>query len=99
MEFKIINGDDEAKYALIATKNRLQSLNIDVKNFVLVDIGGASTEVIFSYPKDSIFKSFSIGIVTLTQKYSSLDEIRLNIEKEMRDIKGLLMRSIKLIRG
>ena len=87
VEFKIINGDNEAKYALIATKNRLQSLNIDVKSFVLVDIGGASTEVIFSYPKDSIFNSFSIGIVTLTQKYSSLDEIRLNIEKEMRDIK------------
>ncbi len=68
VEFEIIDGDDEAKYALTATKYRLDSLDINPKSFVLVDIGGASTEVIFSYPAESIFKSFPIGIVTLTQE-------------------------------
>ncbi len=68
VEFEIIDGDDEAKYALTATKYRLESLDINPKSFVLVDIGGASTEVIFSYPTESIFKSFPIWIVTLTQE-------------------------------
>jgi exopolyphosphatase/guanosine-5'-triphosphate,3'-diphosphate pyrophosphatase len=95
VEFEIINGDDEAKYALTATKHRLQKLNINPKSFVLVDIGGASTEVIFSYPKKAIFKSFSIGIVTLTQKFSSLEEIRENISKEVEDIKRFVQDTYK----
>ena len=95
IEFEIIDGDDEAKYALTATKHRLQKLNINPKSFVLVDIGGASTEVIFSYPKKAIFKSFSIGIVTLTQKFSSLEEIRENISKEVEDIKRFVQDTYK----
>ncbi len=87
VEFEIIDGDDEAKYALTATKYRLDSLDINPKSFVLVDIGGASTEVIFSYPTESIFKSFPIGIVTLTQKFGSLEEIKKNISEEMESIK------------
>jgi len=47
----IIDGADEAKYALTATKHRLQKLKLNPESFVLVDIGGASTEIIFSYPK------------------------------------------------
>lgn len=87
VEFKIIDGDNEARYALVATKYRLEKLNITPKNFVLVDIGGASTEIIFSYSSKTIFKSFSIGIVTLTQKFNSLEETQKNISKEMEDIK------------
>lgn len=73
--FEIINGDDEAKYALIATKNRLKLLGIEPKSFMLVDIGGASTEMIFNYPDKYFAKSFPIGIVTITQSFKDIVEI------------------------
>ncbi|MCK4441842.1 MAG: phosphatase, partial [Sulfurovaceae bacterium] len=75
VEFNIINGDDEARYALIATQNRLKLLGLDISSFMLADIGGASTELIFYYGDKVISKSFSIGIVTVTQSFHSLVEI------------------------
>ena len=75
VKFEIIDGDDEAKYALIATKNRLKILGKSPKSFLIADIGGGSTELIFSYGKEYISKSFPIGIVTLTQSFRGLGEI------------------------
>jgi len=75
VEFEIIDGDAEAKYALIATQNRLELLGKNPKSFMLADIGGASTELIFNYGDKSISKSFNIGIVTITQSFGTLGEI------------------------
>ena len=75
VEFKVIDGDAEAKYALIATKNRLKILGKSPKSFLIADIGGGSTELIFSYGEKSISQSFPIGIVTLTQSFKTLGEI------------------------
>ena len=74
--FEIINGEDEAKYVLSATQNRLNILGKNPKNFMLVDIGGGSTEMLFHYGEDKSFsKSFPIGIVTVTQRFKTLPEI------------------------
>ncbi|SFV55218.1 Possible phosphatase [hydrothermal vent metagenome] len=75
VEFEIIDGDDEARYALIATKNRLELLGESPKSFMIADIGGGSTELIFSYGDEMISKSFKIGIVTLTQSFKGIGEI------------------------
>ena len=75
VEFQIIDGDDEGRYALIATKKRLEILGKSPKSFLIADIGGGSTELIFSYGDSVISKSFPIGIVTLTQSFRSLGEI------------------------
>jgi len=76
VEFEVIDGVAEAKYALIAVENRLKLLNKSPKNFMLVDIGGGSTELLFHYGKDKTFsKSFQVGIVTVTQKFKGLAEI------------------------
>ncbi len=85
--FNIINGDDEAKYALIATKYRLEKLNLNIDRFLLADIGGASTELIFNYKDRAFSKSFPIGIVTLTQKFNNLDYLKENISNIMLDVK------------
>ena len=85
--FNIINGDDEAKYALIATKNRLEKLNLNIDRFVLADIGGASTELIFNYRDRFFSKSFPIGIVTITEKYNNLKDLEANISNIMIDVK------------
>lgn len=73
--FEVIDGDTEAKYALRAVQNRLELLKKRPKSFMMVDIGGGSTEILFYYGDKYFSKSFKVGIVTITQKFNSLDEI------------------------
>jgi exopolyphosphatase/guanosine-5'-triphosphate,3'-diphosphate pyrophosphatase len=73
--FEVIDGDEEASYALLATQKRLELLGKNPKSFMLADIGGASTELIFSYGDETISKSFQVGIVTITQSLGALDVI------------------------
>ena len=87
VEFEIIDGDDEAKYALIATKKRLELLGKSPKSFVIADIGGASTELIFYYGDRVISKSFRVGIVTVTQSFRTLSEIANAIPALMNEMK------------
>ena len=75
IEFEVIDGDEEASYALLATQKRLELLGENPKSFMLADIGGASTELIFSYGDETISKSFQVGIVTITQSLGALDVI------------------------
>ena len=76
IDFEVIDGVAEAKYALIATQNRLKLLDKNPKSFMLVDIGGGSTELLFHYGEEKSFsKSFPVGIVTITQKFNGLAEI------------------------
>ena len=76
IEFEVIDGMAEAKYALFATQMRLEILGKNPKNFMLIDIGGGSTEMLFHYGEDKSFsKSFPVGIVTVTQRFKTLPEI------------------------
>jgi len=90
VEFEIIDGEKEACYTLLAVINRLEILNFNIKNFVLVDIGGGSTELIFFNENRVKIKSFSIGIVTMAQKYRTKDKIVKNLPLQMDEIKGFI---------
>ncbi len=81
--FEIISGDEEARLTLSAVKYRLSKLQYASDTFVLVDIGGGSTELIFYYENETISKSFPIGIVTIAQSYETLDSIQKALSKEM----------------
>lgn len=82
IKFEVIDGDEEARLTLLAVKYRLNTLGIE-KSFMLVDIGGGSTEIIFySNGGKYISKSFPLGIVTLTQKYNDLRIIKEKIEED-----------------
>jgi exopolyphosphatase/guanosine-5'-triphosphate,3'-diphosphate pyrophosphatase len=83
VSFEIITGDEEARLTLLAVKNRLLKLQHAAKSFVIVDIGGGSTELIFNYGDESISKSFPIGIVTIAQTYEHLDAIEAALPSEM----------------
>jgi len=84
--FEIISGEEEAKLTLLAVKNRLTKLQYASDTFVLVDIGGGSTELIFHYKDETIIKSFPIGIVTIAQTYKMLESIEQALPREMLDI-------------
>ncbi len=81
--FEIISGDEEARLTLLAVKHRLSKLQYASNSFVLVDIGGGSTELIFHYGNETISKSFPVGIVTIAQSYETLDTIQKALPKEM----------------
>jgi len=85
--FEVIDGEREAKYALRAVQNRLEILKQTPKSFMMVDIGGGSTEMLFYYGDKYFSKSFKVGIVTLTQKFNTLDEIEKAIPKIMSEMK------------
>jgi len=87
IEFQIIDGKKEAYYTLLAVVNRLKKLNFKAKSFILVDIGGGSTELIFFNDNSVSVKSFPIGIVTTAQKYRTKENIIANLPLEMDEMK------------
>ncbi len=84
--FEIISGEEEARLTLLAVKHRLAKLQYASDTFVLADIGGGSTELIFHYANETISKSFPVGIVTIAQSYETLDNIKKALPKEMLEI-------------
>lgn len=67
VRFNIIDGEKEAELTLLAMKYALKREKLKDDDFVLLDIGGGSTELIFYKEGKSFIKSFSYGIVTLSQ--------------------------------
>jgi exopolyphosphatase/guanosine-5'-triphosphate,3'-diphosphate pyrophosphatase len=86
IRFNIISGDEEAKLTLLAVQNRLTKLHYASNSFVLVDIGGGSTELIFCFENETITKSFPVGIVTIAQTYGTLEKIQDRLAEEMLQI-------------
>ena len=86
IDFEVISGDEEARLTLLAVKYRLSQLHYDSKNFVVVDIGGGSTELIFHYEDEVIARSFPIGILTIAQTYHTLEAIQEVLPDVMFDI-------------
>jgi exopolyphosphatase/guanosine-5'-triphosphate,3'-diphosphate pyrophosphatase len=74
IHFRIIDGDEEAALTLMAVQNCLHLLNIPSDEYVLVDIGGGSTEVIVVAENKIESKSFPLGIVTLSEKSQTIDD-------------------------
>jgi exopolyphosphatase/guanosine-5'-triphosphate,3'-diphosphate pyrophosphatase len=77
VEFEIITGDEEARLTLLAVQYRLEKLqkSQEKQSFVLIDIGGGSTELIYVYGDTLVSKSFPVGIVTIAQRYETLERI------------------------
>ena len=86
VNFEIISGEEEARLTFLAVKNRLTKLHYASDTFVLVDIGGGSTELIFHYGDETVSKSFPIGIVTIAQTYVNLENIEKALPREMFDM-------------
>ena len=84
--FEVISGEEEARLTLLAVKHRLSKLQYASETFVLVDIGGGSTELIFHYGDEVVTKSFPVGIVTIAQTYETLENIQNALPDEMLDM-------------
>lgn len=84
VRFRIIDGEEEAMLTLMAVQNRLRLLNRLKSQWVLVDVGGGSTEVIVVSSDRTESKSFSLGIVTTSEKAQTPDTLvkELNVWRE-----------------
>ncbi len=90
--FEVISGEKEAALTLLAVEHRLKHLgreeeDRDFSSFVLIDIGGGSTELIFRYSDQTVTKSFPVGIVTVAQQYETLERIDAALPTLMEEMK------------
>lgn len=82
-KFSIIDANEEARLTLLAVKYALKREKINSENFVLIDIGGGSTEIVVNTAQNYEAKSFDFGIVTMTQKSIKKEDL----EKDLNDRK------------
>tara|TARA_B110000046_G_scaffold165234_1_gene181323 strand:- start:298 stop:1197 length:900 start_codon:yes stop_codon:yes gene_type:complete len=80
--FKIIDGKTEGELTLLSMQNALKREKLKDDFFVLLDIGGGSTELIIYQNNISHIKSFSFGMVTLTQSLNQRNDLK-KLEKEI----------------
>ncbi len=80
LKIEIIDGQKELFYTNYAVKEICQ-----VKDYILIDIGGGSTEVSFVNGNNIIGNSFELGIVTLVEEYG-LDRLEEGLNKKIANI-------------
>ncbi|MBT3280364.1 MAG: exopolyphosphatase [Campylobacteraceae bacterium] len=73
IDFKIIEPVEEARLTLLAVVYALKRHQLNDKKFILVDIGGGSTELIIKDRYKIYKKSFDVGIVTLSQTKNNIE--------------------------
>lgn len=89
-KFSIIDGKEEARLTLLAVKYALKRENINSDKFVLLDIGGGSTEIIVNTNDKYEAHSFDFGIVTMTQKYLLHHDLHNDLDNKKVEIKSFL---------
>lgn len=88
--FSIIDGKEEARLTLLAVKYALKREKINSDKFVLLDIGGGSTEIIINTKNSYKSHSFDFGIVTLTQRFLNHNDLKNDLENKKLEIKLFL---------
>ena len=65
IEVEIVSGEEEGVLTSVGVLNTLGGLD----NFLIVDIGGRSTEFIFDSDRRIVSKSINVGVVTLSELF------------------------------
>ena len=86
-EVEVLSGHEEGITTSIGVLHFMEN----TENFLIIDIGGRSTEFIYEFENKIISKSLNLGVVTLSEKYFSnlpisqelINEAKLKIETEL----------------
>ena len=86
-EVEVLSGHEEGITTSVGVLHFMQN----TENFLIIDIGGRSTEFIYEFENKIISKSLNLGVVTLSEKYFSnlpigqelIDKAKLKIETEL----------------
>jgi len=90
VKFEVISGTQEANLTAFAVRKALEKLQMKNDDFILLDLGGGSSELYIKKNERAFIKSFDLGIVTLTQKYESLEEVKKCLSSETKEIKKFI---------
>jgi exopolyphosphatase/guanosine-5'-triphosphate,3'-diphosphate pyrophosphatase len=90
VKFTIIDGIEEARLTLLAVKYALKREKIDSSKFILLDIGGGSTEIIVNTNDSYKSHSFDFGIVTMTQKFLEHHDLHKDLDLKKVEIRKYL---------
>ena len=90
VKFTIIDGNEEARLTLLSVKYALKREKIDSSNFILLDIGGGSTEIIVNTNNGYKANSFDFGIVTMTQEFLKYDDLHNDLKNRKIQVKKYL---------
>lgn len=82
-KLEIISGEEEAELNYLGASSNLEA------NFLLIDIGGGSTEFIWANQNKINFKSLDIGCVRLTERFIDSPAKKVSA-KEIENIKNML---------
>lgn len=86
----IVDGETEAALTAIAVENAMTFTEEGKESFLLVDIGGGSTEIIFKKGDRLTMESFDVGIISLSQKYKGFDALQKGVKKECSELKEFI---------
>ncbi len=99
---KIISGDDEARITYSGSTSGLRELN---KNYLVLDVGGGSTEFIFGKGRELIDgHSQNVGCVRFTEKFitaqptptEEVEKCKVEIQKYIKESKDRLEKATSL---
>lgn len=90
LKAKIIDGETEAFLTALAVEEAMKGTEQSSDSFLLVDIGGGSTEIIFKKGDKLTMESFDVGIVAMAQKYRGHDALEKGIKKECFELKEFI---------
>ena len=90
IEFKIATPEEEAYFTTLAVEDILNKLHKQYKCMFLADIGGGSTELIVKNRKELLSESFKVGIVTISQKYKSIEALEVGIKQDVKPFKDFI---------
>jgi exopolyphosphatase/guanosine-5'-triphosphate,3'-diphosphate pyrophosphatase len=90
ISFTIIDGNEEARLTLLAVKYALKREKINSSKFILLDIGGGSTEIIVNTDDTYKAHSFDFGIVTMTQEFLEHHDLHKDLDLRKLEISKYL---------
>ena len=96
IEPEVISGEEEARLSFLgATKELPESL----APFLVVDIGGGSTEFVFGYRDVDAAKSVNIGCVRMSERHFNNDPASISeIESARSDIQSAIAEAAKFVK-
>jgi exopolyphosphatase / guanosine-5'-triphosphate,3'-diphosphate pyrophosphatase len=87
---RVIDGETEALLTSMAIEESLNTMGMGAESFMLVDIGGGSTEILFKKGDKITLESFDIGIVSMAQKYKTKEMLEHGVKKECGEMKEFI---------
>lgn len=83
LDFRVITPKEEASLTVLGVENGMHMSNLDTSCYVMLDLGGASTEISFKQKKEIYSQSFPFGIVLIAERYATIDNIKKGVKKEI----------------